>query len=303
MGELGVPYELVFVDDRSPDDGWDLLRGLHDQDPHVHIVRLSRNFGQHAAITAGLAEAAGAWIVVMDCDLQDRPEDIPRLYVEAKRGADVVVTRRTRPDQALHRRMASKANNRARRLLLRADLEDGRPNLSMISRQVAAEFLRIEDTHRSYQLVLQWLGFNQVSIDVERAERDAGESSYTPGALIRLAVDGLFFEPAALLPWIVYTGLAVLVGGIALVVFFTVSYLVEGSAPGWTALGAIVLTTGGFVIMCTGVSALYVGKVFEQVKGRPLYVIDQRLSADAEVSALPDPHLSEVVSAGTTDRE
>ena len=303
MGELGVPYELVFVDDRSTDGGWDVLRALRQHDPHIQIVRLSRNFGQHAAITAGLAEAAGAWIAVMDCDLQDRPEDIPRLYAEARAGADIVLTRRARPDQALPRRVASKANNRARRLLLRGDLEDSRPNLSMMSRQVAEEFLRIKDAHRSYQLVLQWLGFSRVSIDVERAERHAGNSSYTPRALIRLALDGLFFEPAVLLPWIVYLGLALSTAGFALAVGFVVSFLIQGSSPGWPTLGAIVLMTGGLVIMCTGVTALYIGKVFEQVKGRPLYVIDERLPADVAVYPSIDHDLGAAVLVDGSGRE
>jgi polyisoprenyl-phosphate glycosyltransferase len=274
---LGVPYELVFVDDRSPDGAWDELWRLHDADPYVRAVRLSRNFGQHPAISAGLAEASGAWIVVMDCDLQDPPEAIPRLYAEAQAGAEVVFTRALSRGPLTPRRFASVVNARARRLLLGLDVEAGRPNFSIISRKVAEAFLRVTDANRTYQLVLAWLGFEQTCIDLDRDQRYAGESSYTWRGLVKLATSGLFFEPAAVARWLAAAGVAAFSLTLGVDVVLLIGLLLGRSFAGWVGPGAIVATTGAFVMMTTGLTALYAGKVVEQAKGRPPYVVDERL--------------------------
>ena len=287
---LGVPYELVFVDDRSPDGAWDELRSLREADPCVQAVRLSRNFGQHAAIAAGLDAADGAWIVVMDCDLQDPPEVIPRLYAEARRGAEIVFTRPSSPDPRASRRLASAANAHTRRALLGLDVEAGRPNLSMVSRKVADAFLRVPDTHLTYQLALAWLGFEQTTVDVERAERHAGKSSYSWRALLRLAANGFLFEPVAVLRWIALAGVLVFVASLGLDVLLLGGLMVGRRYATWVGPGAIGETAGGFVMMTAGVTALYLGKAFEQVKGRPPYVVDERLSSTLRLAA---PHGAE----------
>jgi polyisoprenyl-phosphate glycosyltransferase len=279
-------YELIFVDDRSPDESWEVLQALARESASVRLLRLSRNFGQHAAITAGLAESHGRRVVVMDCDLQDRPEDIPRLWAEAEKGYDVVLSRRSRRRQSLLRRLTGDAYYRVRNALVKSEMYTNYTNLSLISRKVADAFLSVRDRDRQYLLIVHWLGFEHTAIDVEPAERYAGRSSYTMRALLRVAVDGMFFQSTVLLRWVVYTGFAVAALGVALSAYTLLVFLLGRHVPDWTALPIMLLVLAGAIIVTGGVTGLYVGKIFEQVKGRPLYVVDTRL-VDGVERAVP----------------
>lgn len=285
LQSLAVSYELVFVDDRSPDGSWPSLKTLAASDEHVRVVRLSRNFGQHAAITAGVSETSGSWIVVMDCDLQDPPEEISHLYETARHGYDIVFAKRFVRRQPLARRAANRAYFWLRKTLTGVDLETEHANLSIMSRKAADAFLQLNDVHRNFLLILYWLGFEHTSIEFEHAERYAGKSSYTLRGLLRVAFDGLFFHTTALLAWIVYFGFVISVASVGLAAFFIYSHFQRHSYPGWTSVIVILLLIGGFIIMSTGVAAMYVGKVFEQVKSRPLFVVDERIGASSGVES------------------
>ncbi len=275
LGSLTPDFELIFVDDRSPDGAWEALVQLAARDAAVRAIRLSRNFGQHAAITAGLAESRGRWTVVMDCDLQEPPEVIPSLYAKAQEGFEVVHTRRvggpSRP-----RRLLSGAYFRIRNFFLgtRTGVDHG--TLSMLSRKVVDAFLELRDQHREYLIALDWLGYRQAVVDFEPTERHTGRSSYTLRRLLRVAVDGMFFQTTVLLRWIVALGFLVTVAGFALAAYDIYVYFTDDPLPGYTSLAVLLLVLAGFVIASLGVVGLYVGKVFEQVKGRPLFVVDER---------------------------
>jgi polyisoprenyl-phosphate glycosyltransferase len=275
-------YEVVFVDDRSADGSWDVLCELALSNPAVRLIRLSRNFGQHAAITAGLARAAGRWVVVMDCDLQDPPEDIARLYAKAQEGYDLVLAKRKTHQQSRLRRFAATTYFRARSFFMRLDVDPHYATLSILSRKVVRAFLDVRDVDRQYMLILHWLGFDRAVIDIEPSERAAGKSAYSFRDLVRVAVDGFFFETTILLRWIVYLGFAIAFSGVALAAFFIVSYFVFDPLSGFTSLAVLILLISGFIIISTGVTGLYIGKIFGQVKSRPLYVIDEDLSFGAD---------------------
>jgi polyisoprenyl-phosphate glycosyltransferase len=268
-------YELVYVDDRSRDGAWEILRSLAASDRSVRALRLSRNFGQHAAITAGLSRASGRWVVVLDCDLEDPPEEIPRLVAKAREGYDLVLSRRVRPRRGGLRRQASRLYFRLRRGIMGVDVDPDYCTLSVLSQDVVRSFLTIGDRYRQYMLILHWLGYRRAVVDVEQSERAAGSSAYTLRELIRVAVDGFFFETTALLNWIVFLGFAVALAGTGLATFFLVSYFVLEPLPGFTSLAVLILLVGGFIIISTGVTGLYIGKIFEQVKQRPLFVISE----------------------------
>jgi dolichol-phosphate mannosyltransferase len=276
LAAMAVPYELVFVDDRAQDGSWDVLAQLAAGDPHVRAFRMSRNFGQHMAITAGVAESAGAWVVVMDCDLQDPPEEIPRLYARAQEGHDIVLARRVQRQGAPGRDLAGRVYFRLLNLVAGTSIDRTYGTFSIISRQVAEAYLRFRDRDRHYLFILYWLGFNQATIEVPAAPRHSGKSSYGTRALLRHALDGLMFQTTVVLRWIVYAGFALAATGMLLAGFFVVSHLTRGSAPGWTSIATMVLLFSGFSIASSGVVGLYVGKTFEQVKQRPLYVISER---------------------------
>jgi polyisoprenyl-phosphate glycosyltransferase len=280
--DTAVPdWEVVFVDDRSPDGGWAVLEALALRSPRVKALRLSRNFGQHAAITAGLAEASGRWVVVMDCDLQDPPEDIPLLYRTALEGYDIVFgRRRTRHEHGL-RRLATRAYLWLANRFLKLDIDGSYGSFSIISGRVRDAFLRLRDKDRHYLFILYWLGFKHTSIDVGRDARYEGTSGYSFSALVRHALDGVFFQTTVLLRWIIYLGFALSMVGVALAAAFVAIYFAAHPPPGWTSLAVLLLVVGGFIIMTTGVTGLYIGKIFDQVKERPLYVVDERVGAGA----------------------
>lgn len=272
-------WEVIFIDDRSPDGAWELITQLASRDPRVRGVRLSRNFGQHAAITAGLAESSGSWVVVMDCDLQDPPEEIPRLIATAGEGDyDVVLTQRDQRRQAWHRRVGARLYFRARNVLMGQTMDTEYSTLSVISRKVVDAFLQLGDRDRQYMLIIHWLGFRRTAVSLEHGERHHGQSAYTFAKLIEVALDGMFFQTTRLLRWIVYLGFAVALAGVVLAAVFVGLYFTSSALPGFTSLAVLLLLVGGFIIVSTGISGLYVGKIFEQVKGRPLFVIDSRTS-------------------------
>jgi glycosyltransferase involved in cell wall biosynthesis len=275
-------YELIFVDDRSPDDSWPALTELAAHDPRIRLVRLSRNFGQHAAITAGLSIARGRWTVVMDCDLQDPPEQIPRLYAKAQEGFDIVYARRVGRQHSWFRRAASATYFRVLNVLTHTELSPEFGNFSIISEKVRVAYLAFRDKDRHYLMILNWLGFEHTAIEFPHAERYAGESAYTLGMLIRFALAGLFFQTTTLLRWIVYFGFGISFVGAGLAVFFVVNYFLGNPYQGWTSLGVLLLLIGGFIIVSTGVTGLYIGKIFTQVKDRPLFVVDTTVNAEVQ---------------------
>jgi dolichol-phosphate mannosyltransferase len=272
-----VSYELIFVDDRSPDGAWQVLRELTVADSHVRALRLSRNFGQQAAITAGIGAGRGSWTVVMDCDLQDPPEFVADLYAKAQEGFDIVLGRRKEKKHSFFRLLAARLYFRFLRLFLGVHISGEYGSFSIIAAKVREAFLRVPDRDRHYLPILLWLGFNRASVDYEHGERHAGKSSYSLRSLVRLAVEGVFFQTASLLRWIVYLGFCVALAGALLAVALIVLAIVVNPPPGWTSLAVLTLLVGGFIIVSTGVTGLYIGKIFQQVKNRPLFLVDEEL--------------------------
>jgi len=293
LAQVTASYEIVFVDDRSVDGGWEVLQRLARSDERVRAFRLSRNFGQHAAITAGLGKARGEWAVVTDCDLQEAPEDIPRLWAAAGEGYDIVRTIRRGRRHSAPRRWASRLY---RRLTLETDTHPDYSSLSLISRMVIDAFLRLRDRDREYMIALDWLGFDSTAIEIEHQDRHHGESGYTLSRLVRVALDGMFFRSTVLLRLMVLVGFLVALVGIVVAAFEVVDYFLEPdkTVPGYTSLAVLLLVLAGFIIVSVGVVGLYVGRIFEQVKDRPLFLID----AEAEG---PDSG-SEVLAGGRAQR-
>lgn len=293
-------WELVLVDDASPDGAWERLEALVASDERVHAIQLSRNFGQHAAITAGLAEARGDRVIVMDCDLQDPPEAIPCLLAAAREGYDVVLTKRDCRRQAWHRRVGARLYFRVRNAMLGTKVDPEFSTLSLISRTVVDAFLSMRDRDRQYMLILHWLGFRRTVVSLAHAERHEGRSSYTMSTLVKVAVDGMFFQTTALLRWVVYVGFWVAMAGVVLAAAFVTLYFVGRPLPGFTSLAVLILLVGGFIIVSTGITGLYVGKIFEQVKDRPLYVVGRRARSAVDSAEVAESAEQRAVKARAT---
>jgi dolichol-phosphate mannosyltransferase len=271
---ISPSYQMVFVDDRSPDGAWPLLETLARSDPHVKAIRLSRNFGQHAAITAGLAASEGEWTVVMDCDLQDPPELIETLYARAMTGFDLVFARRRQRSQSPARLLLARIYFKVLNTFMGTNIDGGFGTFSILSRKVVDAYLSLGERDRHYLFVLNWLGFEQGVIDFDQGDRPAGKSSYTLRKLVGHALSGIFFQTTTLLVYIVYLGFVIVAMGVLLSAFLVYLDLVAHPQPGWVSVMVLILVIGGFIITSTGVTGLYIGRVFQQVKGRPLYVVD-----------------------------
>ena len=272
-------YELVFVDDRSPDGAWDVLRDLAARDPRVQAYRLSRNFGETAAITAGLSRSRGRWTVVIDCDLEEPPEAIPALYRKAVEGYDVVSGARIARKHTLMRRSFGRLY-RAMTLGSSDAAEIG--TLSIVSRKVVEAFLALRDAEREYVIALAWLGFDRATVPFEHAERPRGKSSYSFRKLARVALSGMFFRTTVLLRWVVLIGFLIALIGAGLAVWVVYEYFASEQPRGYASLAVLLIVLIGFVIVTLGVVGLYIGRIFEQVKGRPVFVIDEEVSVEGE---------------------
>jgi polyisoprenyl-phosphate glycosyltransferase len=295
---LTPSYEIVFVDDRSRDGAWDVLVSMARLDSHVRAIRLSRNFGQHVAITAGLTESTGRWTVVMDCDLQEPPEVIPQLYAKAREGFEIVLTTRVSRSQRRWRKLAARAYFGVQNFVLGTDVGPNHGTLSILSRKAVAAFLSVTGREREYLLILSWLGFDPAIVTFAQEDRHEGRSAYTLRGLLRLSMDGLLFQTTRLLRWVVYVGFGIAGAGLVLATYFVAVYLTdERSPPGYTSIAVLLLLLSGFIITSLGVVALYVGRIFEQGKGRPLYVVDGRTDDDArEADATPAPEAAHLDS-------
>jgi polyisoprenyl-phosphate glycosyltransferase len=281
MSTLTDAFEIVFVDDRSPDGSRAVLSNLAARDPAVRVLRLSRNFGQQAAITAGLSRSRGRWTVVMDCDLQDPPELIPRLYAKAQEGYDVVLARRAQRSHSPLRLFAAKLYFKAIRLFLGVEISGDYGAFSILSAKARTAFLSVPDADRHYIPILFWIGFERADVEFEHGRRYAGKSSYSFGSLVSLAVQGVFFQTTTLLRWVIYAGFAIAAAGMLLAALLVASRFFYHPYPGWTSLIVLLLVIGGFVILSTGVTGLYVGRIFKQVKGRPLFIVDAEESVES----------------------
>jgi dolichol-phosphate mannosyltransferase len=273
-------YELILVDDRGPGRAWEIIEQLARQDRAVRGIRMSRNFGQHAAITAGLEQAAGRWAVVMDCDLQDPPENIHRLFQKALEGNDIVYAKRKQKQHSWLKQATAHLYFRVLNAFTKQNIDGEYGSFSLISRRVIDAYLKFEDRERHYLFILYWLGFPSTHIEYEHAQRHSGKSAYTVSSLIIHAINGVFFQTTILLHWIIYAGLAVSSAGLVLAVYFVYRYFSESVLPGWTSLVVLILILGGMILVSNGIIGLYIGRIFDQVKGRPLYVVQETTGSD-----------------------
>jgi dolichol-phosphate mannosyltransferase len=268
-------FEIILVDDRSTDDIWPKLDALSRRDPRVVSIRLSRNFGQQLAISAGLAESRGNAVVVMDCDLQDPPELIP-LMIEESRDADILLMRRQSDYHGRLRLLASSMYFRMLSILCGVEFQSDLGSFSLITRKVVKAFGQFGDIDRHYVFILLWLGFKQKSLTYKRDRRHSGGSAYGLRSLVDLAISGIFFQTTVFLKWVILGGALISLLGVLGGLWHVLIYL-SGirPPPGWTSLIVVNLILGGVIIVSVGTVGLYVAKIFELSKSRPLYVVDE----------------------------
>jgi dolichol-phosphate mannosyltransferase len=274
--------EIVYVDDGSVDGTFARLAQIQAGDPRVRVVRLARNFGHQIALSAGVDHAAGDAVVIIDADLQDPPEVIPELVAEWLAGGDVVyAVRSERAAESAFKRGTAKGYYRLLNRLADTDVPVDTGDFRLLDRR-AADALRAMPEHDRYvRGMVAWIGFDQRSISYSRAPRAAGETKYPFGKMLRFAADGVIsfsFAPLRLATWLgfVASALALVGAGYSIVV-----WLLGDTVPGWTTLSVAVLLLGGIQLVSLGIMGEYVGRIYREVKRRPLYLVADRTGFDA----------------------
>jgi dolichol-phosphate mannosyltransferase len=279
VAPTGASYEIVLVDDASPDTAWPVMRELAAADPRVKAVALSRNFGQHCAIAAGLEHARGRWVVVMDCDLQDRPEEIAALYAKAQEGHDIVFAERAARQDGWFKRNSSRAFIALLNWLSGADYDYRTANFGIYSRAVIDAVRSMGDRARFFPVMVRWTGFTRTSIPVRHDARGNGGSSYTLRKLLKLALDIMLSYSDKPLRLVASSGIVISLVALAMTAFSLYRYLHgDVTVAGYTSLIASMWLLAGVMLFCMGIIGLYVGRVFESVKSRPLFVVRERLN-------------------------
>ena len=271
-------YEIIMVNDACPQNSWESIQQLCSQDPHVKGIELSRNFGQMKAILAGLDYSTGNWAIVMDCDLQDRPEEIPNLYSKAQEGYDIVFARRKNRKDGMMKKLFAKGFYKLYEYATDTEYDETLCNFSILKRDVVISYCKMREQHRSYVMYLKWLGYRQTAIDVEHNERYEGKSSYSFRKRMKLATDILTSQSDKLLRLTVKLGLMLAFVSFVAILYFLWKYFTTNVMPGWTSLIATIMLMGGLTISVIGLVGIYVGNVFMQVKERPIYVVRQILN-------------------------
>lgn len=278
MVKITPEFELIMVNDHSPDNAWVRINQLAKQDERVKGINLSRNFGQHHAITAGLDHAEGDWVVVMDGDLQDQPEEIERLYAKAQEGYDVVFARRYERQDRLLKKWASKCFYLVLDYFTDYQSDHTVANFSISSRTVVENFREMREQNRLYPLFLQWMGFHTAYVNVEHAERTIGKSSYNFHKLFNLAIDSIVSQSNKPLRLSIKFGFLVSFGSLLYGLWLMYRYFfLSQPVAGWTSVMVSIYFIGGLLFANLGILGLYIGKVFDEVKGRPLYVVKEKV--------------------------
>jgi glycosyltransferase involved in cell wall biosynthesis len=267
-------FEIVLVEDCGGDRSWDIIIELAKVDTKVKGIQFSRNFGQHYGITAGLDYCDGDWVIVMDCDLQDRPEEVPRLYAKAQEGFDVVLARRGKRKDPLLKRFTSWLFYQLFNYLtdLHYDREVG--NFRIVSRQVVESLFLMRERLRFFGALVDWTGFSTTSIRVDHAERFEGKSTYTFAKLWKLASETIIAYSDKPLRLSIKLGFFISTLLFIYAVFIILKVFLLGSpVAGWSSLIVSVYFLFGIVISILGILGIYLGQTFDEVKKRPLYLI------------------------------
>ena len=272
-------YEIILVNDASPDNSWEEIVKQCQSNPKVKGINLSRNFGQHYAITAGLHYAKGDWVVVMDCDLQDQPEEIANLYKKAQEGYEIVYARRVARKDKFFKRLSSTLFHWVYNWLSGLEADKTIANFGIYKQCVIAEFNKMPERARSFPSLVKYLGFKDTAIDVEHAERAEGKSSYNLYKLFKLSFDVIVSNSNKPLRMAVGFGF-----GMAAISFLLALYNVIAKwigiiqVDGFTTTIFSIWFVGGLMLFVMGILGLYIGKIFDQVKGRQLFVVKDKVN-------------------------
>ena len=285
-------FDVLFVDDGSSDGSAAWVAGRAASDPHVKLLRLSRNFGHQLAITAGMDHADGDAVVIMDADLQDPPEVVPELLRRWREGHEIVYAVRTsRSGEPWLKLLLAATFYKAFRRMANVDVPLDAGDFRLVDRKVIDALKQVRELHRFVRGLTCWVGFSQTAVHYERAPRHAGTTKYPVWKSTRLAWDAITSFSSTPLRWMTFFGLVVSIAGLLQAVRVIVDRLLyPGSMErGWASVVAIMLFLGGVQLISLGLIGQYVGRIFEESKKRPLYFVRQKVGRFGAESDEPEP--------------
>lgn len=274
MDGLKSSYEVILVDDGSKDNSWPLIRELHDKDNRVKGLRFSRNFGHHIAITAGIDHARGNAVILMDGDLQDQPEEIPKLLIKFNEGYDLVYGIRKNRQDHFFKRLSSAFFWKMIRLLSGYDIPENQAMLRVMSRAYVDNFKKISERNRFLGGLFAWVGFNQIGVEIKHGQRFGGRSKYNLWKMIKLtfhAITSFSYFPLQLAGLV---GLLISTISFIFGTWLIIRKMFLGiSVEGWASIMVTILFIGGIQLTVLGLIGEYLGRVFSEVQNRPIYLL------------------------------
>lgn len=277
-GKITADFEIILVEDCGPDNSWGKIEENCKKDSKVKGIKLSRNFGQHYAITAGLSVSKGDYIIVMDCDLQDDPIYFHALLEKVKEGFEIVYTYKMQREHGWLKNLTAFIFFSIYNFLVDSPILKGQYNVgtySIISRKVVEAYLQVGDYRRHYLSLLRWVGFESSSIVIEHQLRYEGKSSYDWSKLLTHAIDGIISQSDKVLRLTAIFGFILSSISFLAAISIIIGYFLMPFQAGWPSMMVLLLLVGGLIITSIGISGLYIGKIFEQTKNRPLFIIQK----------------------------
>lgn len=279
--KITTDFEIILVEDGSPDNCWGKIQENCKKDNRVKGLKLSRNFGQHFSISAGLEHSKGDYVIVMDCDLQDNPSYFEALLKKAKEGNKIVYTYKKERKHGFFKNLKAKFFYTLFNFLVDNENNQASENVgsySLLSREVVNEYIKLGDYKRHYLMLLRWLGFQSAYIEIEHNKRYEGKSSYNFKKLMIHAIDGITSQSDKLLRLTASFGFLMALFSLLSAFGIVIRYLITPFQAGWASLMVLTLFVGGMIILSVGICGIYIGRIFEQTKMRPQYVIDQKMN-------------------------
>lgn len=273
LESINTDFEIIMVNDASPDGAWETIIELAEKDKRVKGIDFSRNFGQHYAITAGLDYCSGEWIVVMDCDLQDQPEEIIKLYNKTKEGYDVVFGRRLNRQDKFLKKFFSKIFYKTFDYFTENVSDNTVSNFGIYSQQVIRNYIRLTEKIKLFPLLIKWLGFKTGFVDIEHSKRITGKSAYSFLKLIDLAINVIISQSNKPLKISIKFGFTMSFFSLLYLIYLIVRKSFLDIPLGWTSIMVSIFFIGGLLFANLGLIGLYIGKIYDEIKNRPIYIV------------------------------
>lgn len=280
VSQLTDSYEIILVEDCGPDNSWQKIVENCSKNPKVKGIKLSRNYGQQHAIQAGLDASCGEFVVTMDCDLQDKPEEIYKLYNKANEGFQIVCASRQNRQDDWFKKILSRIFYSTLSYLTETKQDRTVANFVCYHRKAVNALAQVKDHNRYYPMLQQLIGFNYTKVEIEHAEREDGKSSYSFKKRLRLAMDTILTFSDKPLRLTVKFGVFLSIISIFAAIFMVVLYVFSSVVvPGWSSILLLLSFLSGTIISVLGMVGLYVGRTFESVKQRPTYIVHEKINS------------------------